>query len=269
MPTNIEKYRQELDSLIANGDLLLFAMQLECDPDSTKEQLEDLFGDGAAKFIKGLPIIYDEYQTWYSEAKALIRQLLPDRLDDFVRHYEKPKPRKAITFDNYRIEDFLQGLIITRGYAKEKVVGPDAALPELRQQLAIVKSIKRRFDSSLFDIQQLAQADLFDSEVDAAHELLKHKFNRAAGAIAGVVLEKHLGQVCINHAIKFRKKNLTISDYNDALKKASVIDVPQWRAIQQLGDIRNLCDHNKDTDPTRDQVKELLDGVSKVIKTLF
>ena len=43
-------------------------------------------------------------QPWYSEAKVLIRQLLPDRLSDFVRHYEKPKPRKDITYESYRIE---------------------------------------------------------------------------------------------------------------------------------------------------------------------
>ena len=44
----------------------------------------------------------------------------------------------------------------------------------------------------MFDIRQLVQADLFDSELDAADELGKKKFTRAAGALAGVVLERHL-----------------------------------------------------------------------------
>ena len=76
-----------------------------------------------------LPSFKDEYQSWYSEAKALIRQLLPDRLSDFTRYYEKPKSRKDITYENYTIEDYLQGLNVTRtaGMTTSTVVGPDAA----------------------------------------------------------------------------------------------------------------------------------------------
>jgi hypothetical protein len=136
-------------------------------------------------------------------------------------------------------------------------------------QTEIVKSASQRFNSSLFDIRQLVQADLFDSELDAARELLKHKFTRAAGAIAGVVIEKHLAQVAANHQTTIRKKHPTIADLNDQLKSAGVTDTPVWRNNQRLGDLRNLCDHNKNRDPTDDEVRELLDGVDKLIKTLF
>ena len=66
-------------------------------------------------------------------------------------------------------------------------------------------SCKARFESSLFEIRQFVQADLLDSELDAAKELSKHTFTRAAGAVTGVALEKHLAQVCDNHAIKNKK----------------------------------------------------------------
>ncbi|BCM26204.1 hypothetical protein [Methyloradius palustris] len=108
-----------------------------------------------------------------------------------------------------------------------------------------------------------------DSELDAARELLKHKFIRAAGAIAGVVLEKHLHEVCGAHNITLTKKNSTIADLNEALKNASVIETPQWRFHQHLADIRNLCDHNKKVEPSVDQVNDLIEGVSKVTKTVF
>ena len=194
---------------------------------------------------------------------------MPDRLDDFVRHYEKPKPRKDISYENYRIEDYLQGLNVTRGWEKEKVVGPDAAIPHFRQQQAILNAVSARFESSLFDISQLVQADLFDSELAAAQELLKNGFIRASGAVAGVVLEKHLAQVTANHSIATRKKNPTISDFNDILKQADVLDTPTWRQIQRLGDIRNLCDHKKDREPTKEEAQELIAGVEKFTKTLF
>nr|BFD40615.1 hypothetical protein FFPRI1PSEUD_21140 [Pseudomonas sp. FFPRI_1] len=52
---------------------------------------------------------------------------------------------------------------------------------QLQQQIAILESIEKRFESSLFDIKQLVLTDLFDSELDVARELLKNKFSRAAG----------------------------------------------------------------------------------------
>lgn len=33
------------------------------------------------------------------------------------------------------------------------------------------------------------------------------------------------------------------------------MDVPTWRSIQYLGDLRNLCDHDKQKEPTPDQLK--------------
>lgn len=263
--TNLERYKKDLSELIRRGQILKLAMENECFPERMKKSL----GKKADEIIPRLPNFHKEYQTWYSESKALIKQLLPDRLSDFVRHYEKPKPRKEINFENYRIEDFLQGLTLTRGWEKIKVVGPDAALPHFSQQQAMLDAVSARFESSLFDIRQLVQADLFDSELATAQELLKKGFLRASGAVTGVVIEKHLTQVAINHNITTRKKNPTISDYNDLLKSSEVLDTPLWRHIQRLGDIRNLCDHNKEREPTTDEVQELINGTEKIVKTLF
>lgn len=277
--SNLDRYKKDLDSLIEKGNLLFASMQAECFPEQAKSQLkEDLAKKGLAKnalrtkmrqILEALPSFKTTYQSWYSEAKTLIRQVLPDRLSDFGNHYEKPKSRKEITYANYTIEDYLQGLNVTRGWEKTKVVGPDAAIPQFQQQLAILKAAKARFQSSLFDIRQLVQADLFDSELDAAEELAKKKFTRAAGAVAGVVLERHLTQVCDNHAVKLAKRAPGISNLNDALKNANIIDVPQWRFTQHLADIRNLCDHNRTAEPTSEQVNDLLAGVRKLTKTLF
>lgn len=221
------------------------------------------------EFVKKIPDFDSSYQGWYSEASAVIKQLLPDRLSDFVRLYEKPKSRKEVTWENYVIEDLLQGLQITRGFQKEVVVNATAAIPRFKQQLEILRSAEARFESSLFDIRQLVQADLFDSELDAARELLKNKFIRAAGAIAGVVLEKHLAQVCRNHNNAVSKKHPTINDFNELLKNNAVIETPQWRFIQHLADVRNLCDHNKDREPKTEEIDDLISGVDKVMQTLL
>ena len=264
MYSNIEKYKKDLELLNDRGELLHLAIWYECHPENITEAL----GEKAKELIENIPNFKVEYQVWYSESKALIKQLLPDRLADFVRHYEKPKPRKDITYENYRIEDYMQGLTITRGWNQEEVVGPQAAIPHFRQQQAILKAVSARFESSLFDIRQLVRADLFDSELAAAQELLKTGFIRASGAVAGVVLEKHLSLVADNHNLS-SKKNPTISNFNDLLKQADVLDTPSWRQIQRLGDIRNMCDHGKDREPTKEEAQELIAGVEKFTKTLF
>ena len=264
---NIDRYSKDLDALLRKGAYLQNAIQFECSPRQVEEVVRKKLGDKATEFIDKLPSFKAEYQKWYSEAKVLVRQLLPDRLDDFTRYYEKPKGRKNVTFENYVIEDYLQGLQVTKGL--DTVVSPDAAVPRFHQQLSIVESIRDRFQSSLFDIHQLAQADLFDSELDAAKELARNKFYRAAGAVAGVVLERHLKEICNQHSVTIRKRKPQISDLNDALKDAVVLDTPQWRSVQHLGDLRNQCVHDGEAEPTKDQVEDLLAGVAKVTKTIF
>lgn len=267
MISNLERYKKDLERLLTAGNTLHMSLKHYCYQQEFEKLVKNQIGEKAKEYLDSLPRFTKAYQPWYSEAKTLIKQLLPDRLDDFVRHYEKPKSRKDINGENYRIEDCLQGITITRG--QEKVVALEAGIPHFEQQVAMLESVKARFESSLFDIRLLVQADLFDSELDAAKELLCQKFTRAAGALAGVVLERHLWQVCENHSVKIGKKTPGISDLNDALKEAAILDVAQWRFVQHLGDIRNECDHSKTVEPTAEKVEDLISGVMKVTKTVF
>lgn len=274
MTSNLEKYKEDLEQLIADGELLINSMYKEYAPELFKKIYQGIDKEKHENFIKLLPNFSSKYQDWYSESLVIIKQLLPDRINDFIKLFEKPKTtRKNISFENYTIEDCLNGLTITstRGLGTEetKIVGPDAAIPRFQQQLNILKSVKRRFISTLFDIKQLVQADLFDSELEAAKELNKKGFMRGAGAIAGVVLEMHLTQVCINHRIKIIKKKPSISDFNDKLKVSKTYETPTWRKIQHLGDLRNLCDHKGKRDPKNEDVDELIEGIEKITKTIF
>lgn len=269
MTVNVTRFKKDLDHLIAEGYFLEYSMikSIQGDKDFT-DFIKKQRGKDADAFLKKIPDFKKGYEAWYSESLALLKQLLPDRVGNFVSFYEKPKSRKDITHSNYVIQDYLQGLQVTRGWEKEVVVDSSSALPQFRQQLAIVEAAKTRFESSLFEIKQLVQADLFDSELEAARELSKNKFYRAAGAVAGVVLEKHLQQVCEDRSIVVSNKNPTISDLNELLKANSVIEIPQWRHISLLADIRNLCDHNKKKEPTADQLEDLINGTEKIIKTV-
>lgn len=182
-----------------------------------------------------------------------------------MKQYKNDK-RKEISFLTYGIYDYLLGLQ-TRRYGD--VVDQEAAIPKMKMQTTILTSAQKRFESSLFDIREILQADLFDSELATARDLASRGFFRAAGAVAGVVLEKHLSHVCQNHGLKTRKIHPSISDFNQIMKENKVIDTPHWRFIQHLGDVRNLCVHNKDREPTKEDALELAEGVEKIVKTLF
>jgi len=249
MSSNLEKYKGDIKKLLKSGEALLKVLN----------------GDN-----KSLLHFRESYEVWYSEAFSLVKTVLPDRAKDFELYYNNPKgdclriailhtpPRKFSMLSSMTID--VDGVPATQA---------DFARSLFINQLAIVESCEQRFESSLFDIKQVVQADLFDSELDAARELNKNKFTRGAGAIAGVVLEAHLSQVCDNHQVKITKKSPTISNLNDALKDNNVIEVPDWRFIQFLGDIRNKCDHKKTDEPTKEDVDELITGVGKITKTLF
>lgn len=159
-----------------------------------------------------------QYQFWYTKALAIVRQLMPDRLQEFTELYKLEK-RKEIDFTTYTISDYLLGLRVTRGVYKEEVVNAKAAfISKFQQQIAILGSAKTRIKSILSDIHGVLKAELYDNELESAKDLHKHGHLRASGTIAGVVLEGHLANVCINHKIILTKKNPTLADYNEALK---------------------------------------------------
>lgn len=257
--SKIEKMKDELKALIVQGNRLYYSMIAETKglPDDVKKNLDELK-------IK-LPNFSSEYDTWYSEALAVIHQVLPSREADFIKQYKDEK-RKDIDYLTYGIADYLLGLVTRLG--GKVVADGSAAIKKMEVQMSILQAAEKTFESSLFDLQEVLQADIFDSELEAAKELAKKGFVRGAGAIAGVLLEKHLGHVCDTHGKKSRKKHPTIADFNDTLKNEAIIDTAKWRFIQHLADIRNLCDHHKDREPTKEDALELIEGVAKVIKTV-
>ncbi|WP_085465162.1 hypothetical protein [Mesorhizobium australicum] len=256
-----ERYEKDIERLAKQGGKLVLAMQRMYTPESVAKS------DLPEEDFKSLPDFHSTYQQWYSEAFALVKQLIPEREEDFRGYYIPKGVRKEILFSNYTISDALRGTTI-RHYG-DIIAGPASAVQPMYQQFNIIAGLLNRFRSTLYDIKTLVHADILDDEIQAAEELNKKGFQRGAGAIAGVVLEGHLTAVCERHNVSLRKKEPAISDLNDALKSADVIETATWRFIQHLGDLRNKCDHKKQTDPTKAEVDELIEGVRKITKTVL
>lgn len=259
MTTNLSKYKSDLDRLIYDGRMLIAGLYNEL---NDKSLLSAVVDQEDIDFIKEnkLATFSDKYQKWYSEAYVVIEQLLVSRKEDFQKYYKISKGEYGLYLSRYLVE--------SEGYDFSR--SGETYFKLFQQQYLILKSVARRLESSLYDIKQVLQADVFDSEIDSAKELLNKGFNRAAGAICGVVIEKHLSEVCNQHQIKVSKKRPTIADYNELLKQNGIIDIHVWRNIQYLADIRNMCDHyNKVNEPTINDIDELIKGTNKILKTIL
>lgn len=265
---NLTKYKEDLKSLLNRGKLIAEDFKYRS---YNVEQLKKLDKDELEIRKKLNNYFETNYQGWYTEAIAVIKLLIPDRLVEFNELYKGDNKRKDISATTYNIQDWLKGqrVAVDLFYGEKPFNDMAAVSMRFGNQFQILASAEKRFTSSLLDIKQLLQADFFDTEIEVSKELTKKGFYRAAGVICGVIIEKHLSQVCANHNVTITKKHPTISDFNDNLKSDNIIEISNWRFIQRLGDLRNLCGHNKDKEPTKDDVDELIEGTDKLIKTVY
>jgi hypothetical protein len=208
-----------------------------------------------------------DYQCWYTKALKAVTSLAPDRLAEFKGYYEIDPKRKSLGYGTFVIQDFVKNVVPSRLQHPE-FDSRAQALICFFNQLTILKAVADRVDSVLNNIEGELYAELQDSELVIARQLAKVS-PRAAGALVGVVIEGHLQKVAEARGVKIAKKNPTIADLNDPLKAASVIDTPAWRKISFLADLRNLCSHKKDAEPTPEQVEELIQGAEWLTKNVF
>lgn len=263
MATKVDEIKQKPTELVTEG---LAILRVETFGEHEKEK-----GGQKARTAQEIMPTVQSYQHWYSKALPVVKQLLPDRYQEFQDQYKLAKRKEGrLDYLTYTISDYLLGLNVTDRFTGEELVNRGSVFQtKFQHQILILQSAQSRLDSILSDIEGVLQAELFDTELDASRELFKKGHLRPAGALAGVTLETHLGKVSANHSLKVSKKDPTVSDLNDQLKNNGVYDVPTWRFIQRLGDIRNLCVHHKKREPTKEEVDELNTGVEKTVKTLF
>ena len=94
MTNTIDRYKNDLMRLIKDGEQLTLGLYNEL-----SGYLEDelkLFTKDKREYIKKFHF-KSEYNAWYNESLALIKQLIPERLEDFKQYYKYEK-RKEFTY---------------------------------------------------------------------------------------------------------------------------------------------------------------------------
>ncbi len=192
------------------------------------------------------------YQKWYAASLAMIESNMPSRLAEFIYLHEGTKSDAGA-------RDILMKDTIT-------FVDQISLAQRINQLAGIVASIPNYLEARLHDLElSIAQAYVND-ELSEARVLLKAGHVRAAGAIAGVLVERHLRLLCDRYQPQIKyPKTAGISKLNDLLKEAGSYDVMQWRKVQWMGDVRNGCDHPSKKEPRQQDVDELIAETRKFI----
>ena len=124
--------------------------------------------------------------------------------------------------------------------------------------LAALDDFKGGYMTSL---KSLIQAEVFDSELEQADELLKSGYKVAAAVIAGVVLETSLRDLCTQKGIPHSK----LDKMNADLAKNGVYNKLQQKRITALADIRNSAAHGKPEEFSENDVKMMITEIEQFL----
>ena len=132
----------------------------------------------------------------------------------------------------------------------------------LKRVRAIFNAAKEDFEGGyLTSLKQLVQAEVFESEIEQAEELLKSGYKLAAAVISGVVLETALRDLSANNSLAIGKLDIM----NAQLAKAGVYNKLQQKQITAIADIRNSAAHGKPELFTETDVKNMIRDIESFL----
>lgn len=190
---------------------------------------------------------FPKYRNWYSLAMAIMeRNYDKDSIDDFKKSY------KSITFQ-------CNGEYIT----KEEQIQIEASF---KHQMILLRSLPSYIEGKIYDLELNIATTIMGDELKEAKLLLDRKFIRAAGAVAGVILERYL-KTQLNRAnppIKYGEK-ATLGSLIEKIEASGLFEETIIQKLRYLNAVRIKCDHDKEDEPQEIEVKELIDETDKFL----
>ena len=130
-----------------------------------------------------------------------------------------------------------------------------------RMQAVFVAALDDFKGGYIVSLKSLIQAEVFDSELEQATELLQNGYKVAAAVIAGVVLETSLRDICTQEGIAHSK----LDKMNADLAKQRVYNKLQQKRVTALADIRNSAAHGRPEDFSESDVKMMITEIEQFL----
>ena len=153
--------------------------------------------------------ILRRYEIWYEVCKRIIKEY-SDNFELFTRIYSDIKDNIFLNIDSNECD--ISAL-------KEEFIH------RFDIQVNILHTIEPIISLEENSYKKLVTSDLLDSELDQAELLYDKEFIRAAGVIAGVVLERHLKTLCEINKIHLGSKD-TMNPIAQKLYKSE--EIPEF-----------------------------------------
>jgi len=209
----------------------------------------------------------NNYLSWYYATSSCIKFLRPDKYKEFIDLFKDNREKNALLIsNNYKIENFIKNeelADISNNLIQEEAKRINITLNLFHYQQLMIKAIIDNLDLVSFNYEKETYMTFQEENIDSAQELLDNDFIRAAGALCGVIIEKHLKPKLLPFDADAYK--LTLNALNDKCKINDLYSEIERKRISHMAGIRNLCDHKKPTDPTKQQIQTLIDETKWLI----
>lgn len=207
--------------------------------------------------------VNERYQVWYTQSLRMVAGVLPERRREFEGYYRADQDGRRESATIAAILGSPSGPRAT-GEKREALAGLfDPGLEQatflhlLGMQLAILASAVPTL---------LPQERRPDRELQAARSLLSKGHRRAAGAVAGAVLERHLSSVAQRHDLSLSERDsASLARLDRSLREAGVYGAARSRQIERLAELRDSCLGSK-RKVSPQLVAKLLSGVEETLK---
>ncbi|PUA27405.1 MAG: DUF4145 domain-containing protein [Cellvibrio sp. 79] len=129
---------------------------------------------------------------------------------------------------------------------------------------AIFLAAKEDYEGGyLSSYKSIVQAEVFDSELEQAIELLNNGYYVAAAVIAGTVMETAIRELCLKNEVTPGK----LERMNADLAKENIYNINVQKQVTALAATRNSAAHGKTTEFNHSDVKQMIDTIQLLLTT--